>query len=212
MNKLYVQYGCGLSAPKEWTNFDVSPSLKIQKIPLIGKVISKKFGAIFPDNVLFGDIIQGLPLQDNSCDGLFCSHVLEHLSLNDFRIALKNSYKIVKPGGVFRCIVPDLELAARNYIKDLDAGKKTSSVTFMGIDTLIGLIDRPKGIKGFVSSYFGNHQHLWMWDYSSLSYELEKCGFKNIKRVYFNDSDHKMFNLLEDPERFLKAVAIECEK
>ena len=25
---IYVQYGCGLCAPKEWVNFDVSPTLR----------------------------------------------------------------------------------------------------------------------------------------------------------------------------------------
>ena len=38
MKKKYVQYGCGLSAPNEWINFDVSPTLRIQKIPIIGSL------------------------------------------------------------------------------------------------------------------------------------------------------------------------------
>ena len=63
----------------------------------------------FPSNVKYGDIIKGLPVEDNSCDGLYCSHTLEHLSLQDFRIALKNSYKILKKGGIFRVILPDIK-------------------------------------------------------------------------------------------------------
>ena len=113
MTKIYVQYGCGLSAPKEWANFDISPTLRIQNIPILGPIFKDKLNTIFPKNALYGDIIKGLPVNDNSCDGLYCSHTLEHISLNDFRKALINSYKILKPGGIFRCVVPDLELAAR---------------------------------------------------------------------------------------------------
>lgn len=99
--KKYVQYGCGHSAPKEWVNFDVSPTLRIQKTPIIGLLVKKKLNTTFPSNVLYGDIIKGLPIEDNTCDGLYCSHTLEHLALDEFRIALKNSYRILKKG---RCI------------------------------------------------------------------------------------------------------------
>ena len=81
MNKLYVQFGCGLSAPKEWLNFDSSLTLRFEKIPLLGKLYSKNEFR-FPSNVLFGDIVKGLPkIMNNSCDGIYCSHILEHLSL-----------------------------------------------------------------------------------------------------------------------------------
>jgi hypothetical protein len=43
MTKIYIQYGCGLSAPKEWTNFDVSPTLRIQKLPIDRHNFKKQF-------------------------------------------------------------------------------------------------------------------------------------------------------------------------
>ena len=211
MNKNYVQYGCGLSAPKEWTNFDVSPTLKIQNIPLIGTIFKNKLNTIFPKNVVYGDIIRGLPINDNSCDGLYCSHTLEHISLNDFRKALINSYKILKPGGIFRCVVPDLEFEARSYINNLDKNDVSSSLYFMN-NTLLGIKERPRGIKGFLSSFIGNSHHLWMWDKKSLSEELKKVGFKEIRVCEFNDSDDTMFKYVEDITRFQNAVALECKK
>ncbi len=204
---LYVQYGCGLSAPKEWTNFDVSPTLRMQKIPVIGALSPTKW----PKNVKYGDIIKGLPVADNTCDGLYCSHTLEHLSLNDFRIALKNSYKVLKKGGIFRCIVPDIESMARSYISSLDNGHKTASVNFIN-NTLMGVEQRKRGLKGLISSYYGNSHHLWMWDHQSLGEELKKAGFIDVRHAKFNDSSDAMFKLVEDPSRFEGAVAIECRK
>src|SRR5271154_2334251 len=83
----YVQYGCGFSAPAQWTNFDASLTLRLERVPLLGGVAAGKNGR-FPSNVLYGDIVRGLPVAARSCHAIYCSHVLEHLSLNDFRAAL----------------------------------------------------------------------------------------------------------------------------
>ena len=45
---LNVQYGCGLSDPEGWKNFDSSPTLRLQKLPLIGRFIKKvEFKTVF---------------------------------------------------------------------------------------------------------------------------------------------------------------------
>lgn len=211
MKKIYVQYGCGHSAPKEWTNFDVSPTLRIQNTPIIGIILKSKLNTTFAKNVLYGDIIKGLPVNNNSCDGLYCSHTLEHLSLQDFRLALLNSFNILKKGGIFRCVLPDLEFAARTYIANLDNGDKLASLNFFN-DTLLGLKVRPKSFKDFISSFFGNSNHLWMWDNISLTEELNKVGFTHIRECKFNDSKDEMFKFVEDKGRFVNAVSIECKK
>ncbi len=211
MKNNYVQYGCGLSAPKEWRNFDISPTLRIQKTPVVGTILKNKLNTNFPVNVLYGDIIKGLPIEDNSCDGLYCSHTLEHLSLRDFRQALKNSFKVLKKEGIFRCVVPDLEHAARSYINDLDNGDNLASLKFIN-NTLLGIKERPRGIKGLLNTFFGNSHHLWMWDNKSISEELKNVGFTEIRICNFNDCEDEMFKFVEDIGRFQNAVAIECRK
>jgi hypothetical protein len=210
--KQYVQYGCGHSAPEAWINFDVSPTLRIQKTPLLGSLLKKQLNTKFPPNVRFGDIVKGLPVEADSCDGLYCSHVLEHLSLRDFKTALKNSFTILKRDGIFRCVVPDLEFAARNYIRDLENGNKLASEFFIGEGTLLGIEKRPRGFKNMISSLFGNSHHLWMWDHASLSEELRLAGFREIRNCNFNDCPDEMFRMVESEGRFGNAVAIECKK
>ena len=211
MNKKYVHYGCGLAAPKEWTNFDVSPTLRMQKSPILGRLIRSRLNVVFPDNVKYGDIIKGLPVAENSCEGVYCSHTLEHLSLNECRIALKNTYKILKPRCIFRCVVPDLEILARTYIDSLENGNAEASVDFIS-GSILGTVERPRGFKGFVRSFFGNVQHLWMWDRRSLQHELERAGFKNIRECKAHDSADDLFKLVESEDRFVDAVALECRK
>ena len=212
MSKTFVQYGCGLSAPEEWINFDASPSLRLQKIPLIGGFFKYIVTTPFPKNVKYGNIIKGLPVPENSCDGLYCSHVLEHLSLEDFRTSLKNSYKILRPGGVFRCLVPDLEYAAKKYVEQISQGKRQASLDFMGDDTLLGMNERPTGIKGLLRANFGNSKHLWMWDKYSLKEELETAGFKSIRNCSYHDAEDPQFKMVEEEGRFRNAVALEASK
>src|ERR1700722_239959 len=191
---IYVQYGCGLSAPAAWINFDISPTLRIQKTPIINVLLKNQMNTRFPENVRYGDIVKGLPIDANSCDGLYCSHVLEHLSLQDFRKALRNSYKILKTGGIFRCVVPDLEYAARNYLQRLDNAESDASIQFMS-GTLLGTEKRPRGLKEQIGNMFGNSHHLWMWDRKSLSEELKAAGFQSVRPCKFNDSSDEMFKL-----------------
>ncbi len=212
MMKKYVQYGCGHSAPLEWINFDASPTLRIQKIPFIGKLLKNYLNTTFPKNVIYGDILKGLPIDKDSCDGLYCSHILEHLALEDFRLALKNSYMVLKKGGIFRCIVPDLEYSARKYINEINIGDPLASINFIGTETLLGIKKRPYGLKGILSKFLGNSHHLWMWDGLSLSSELSNAGFINVRKCIFNDSKDVYFKYVEDIGRFQHAVSIECMK
>jgi hypothetical protein len=208
MKKKYVQYGCGLSAPAEWINFDASPTLRMQKVPLIGSLIKNNLNTVFPKNVIYGDIIKGLPLSKSSCSAIFCSHTLEHLSLSDFRIALKNTYDLLENGGIFRCIVPDLEYAANKYIHDLKIDSEKASITFLE-DIMLGINSRPKKFKDVLSTYFGNSHHLWMWDKYSLKNELLTVGFNNIRFCEFNDSKEKMFSHVEEKGRFINSICLE---
>lgn len=210
-NNLYVQYGCGLSCPDQWINFDASPTLRLQKIPLLGSVIRSVSSTKFPTRIKYGDIVKGINIKDNSCAGLYCSHILEHLSYNDLMVSLKNSYKMLKPGGTFRMVLPDMERYCRDYISALDSGQPDACNTLMD-ETLLGVKQRNRGFLQFIKGYMGNSKHLWMWDYSSLSNALAEVGFTRIRRCEFNDSADKKFELVEAKGRFDGCLAIECSK
>lgn len=42
--------------------------------------------------------------------------------------------------------------------------------------------------------------------------ELKNAGFVNIRQCEFNDSSDKMFEYVEDKERFTNSIAFECSK
>lgn len=205
----YIQYGCGLDAPEEWVNFDASPSLALQRIPILGRVLKSGSKVKWPSNVRFGDITKKLPgITEGSVKGVYCSHVLEHLSLEDFRKALKNTYLLLAEGGIFRMVIPDLEYHIRIYQSSNDEEK---AIHFMK-DTILGVEKRKKGFRSVIEHMLGNSKHLWMWDFNSLKVELERVGFKGIRKCEAGDSSDPNFKLVENPARFRASVAIECRK
>jgi predicted SAM-dependent methyltransferase len=203
----YVQYGCGWSAPAGWRNFDASPTLRFERLPLIGALYTKN-DSRFPLNVEYGDIVRGLPVSPNSCKAVYCSHILEHLSLEGFRIALRNTYEILRPNGTFRLVLPDLENSAKSYLSDAspDAALKFMRETYLGHEV------RPNTLRGFVASWLGNSQHLWMWDYKSIEPELVSAGFVEVRQATFGDSSNPKFAEVEEKSRWDNCLGVECKK
>jgi hypothetical protein len=207
---LFVQYGCGLSAPDGWINFDASPTLRLQKIPVAGALVTRG-RTVFPKSVRYGDVTRGLPIQTGSCDGVYASHVLEHLALDDFYRALSETLRILRVGGRFRLIVPDLHDLAREYVETVGNGDIEASHKFMR-SAYLGMTKRPKTLKEKLITGVGNSDHLWMWDRLSMAAALSSAGFRKIREARFGDSEEPAFSLVEDPGRFQSAIAFEAIK
>lgn len=202
----WIHFGCGLCAPEEWTNFDCSPSLRLQRLPLVGRFVPGGPHGRFPPGVRYGDIVRGLPVSCGSARLVYSSHVLEHLSLEDLRSALRNCRRVLASEGVFRCVLPDLGHLVKEYVADGSAG---AAVRFME-NTLLGEPRRDRGLRGLLRHWLGNSRHLWMWDYEGLAEELRVAGFTGIRRAAFHDSEHAAFQLVEAADRWENALGIEC--
>jgi predicted SAM-dependent methyltransferase len=97
-DQVAVNLGCGSHYRKEWLNFDLYPA---------------------SEEVQQANIIDGVPLADGTADFVYNSHVLEHLCRDDARRFLQECHRILKPGGILRIAVPDLEDAAREYLRNI---------------------------------------------------------------------------------------------
>ena len=93
---------------KEWTNLYFS--LLPQPADLDERIIRHY------------DVRKPLPLADNSFDGAYAMHVIEHLDPNEGLAFVKELYRVVKPRGICRLSTPDLEDIIRNYFSRLKIG------------------------------------------------------------------------------------------
>jgi len=208
---LHVQFGCGPnSAPNGWINFDASPTLRLQRIPIIGSIITARRPRFAP-GVRYGDIVAGLPLPDGSCAAIYSSHVIEHLPYEDALKGFAESYRLLEDGGRFRVVVPDLAALTRAYLKRHETADPEAASAFMQASYL-GVRERHGRLADMLVRSFGNSAHLWMWDLPSLTEAAVKAGFSSVRPAVFNDSCDPSFEGVESPERFIDAVAIEAQK
>lgn len=98
---LFANIGCGTRyiESQRWRNFDFTTRSK----------------AVEACNLL-----AGIPLADDSVDFVYSSHVLEHFSLQQATYLLENMVRILKPHGLVRIVVPNLEDICINYLQSLE--------------------------------------------------------------------------------------------
>lgn len=95
----YLNLGCGTHFHPDWTNIDVK----------------KNVGGVHAC-----DLKNGIPFPDISFDFVYHSHLLEHFSREEGEKLLLECFRVLRPMGIIRVVVPDLELIARMYLKSLE--------------------------------------------------------------------------------------------
>jgi len=101
-NKRFYNIGAGRFRHPYWTNIDhFSEHYKKNKIDIEYDLLS----------------CDPLPIPDNSAELIYTSHVLEHITNKAVANILKESYRILKPSGIIRIVVPDIELDYQAYLR-----------------------------------------------------------------------------------------------
>lgn len=211
-----LNIGCGLSAHPSWINVDASPSLRIRHLPVVGDMLVRA-GRIpdWPAGVRYGDIVEGLHLRTGSCELIFVSHVLEHLSLGDLERALANIHKYLGPKARLRILMPDLELYARAYLVDRDGPDPEragmAAPEFMK-GSGIGAAGSRRGIVRRLREALSNSRHQWLWDVPSMTARLGTSGFADIQRRGFGETADARFMSVEDASRHKMSFCLECAR
>jgi predicted SAM-dependent methyltransferase len=103
----YLNLGCGSRFHPDWTNIDFTST---------------------GESVIGHNLTQGIPLIDNTFDVVYHSHVLEHFSKSQAKSFLAECYRVLKPGGIIRIAIPDLEQIARTYLENLEQAQAGSAI------------------------------------------------------------------------------------
>lgn len=130
---------------------------------------------------------QPIPYKNNCIDFVFSSHTLEHIIPQKVDFVLSEFYRVLKPGGAARIIVPDLRAAIKAYIKkDVDFFKQLDCLLREPPPAPIGA----QFVSWMYSSKPGdNHNgHCMAYDSDYLFFLLNRAGFKNIYKTKFKKS------------------------
>jgi predicted SAM-dependent methyltransferase len=179
-----INIGCGKSPTLGWKNYDNSPSLKLARYYFLAKTLHKlkfinpkQFELIkyFKENkILWADVRKSIPEPDNSASVIYSSHMFEHLDKHEATHFLSECHRVLKPDGIIRIAVPNLEIPINEYLKNRDADAFITSLNIF--------VDRPRTFRETLQFIlYGNREHHWMYDAKSLSKKLAACGFSNIE-------------------------------
>lgn len=115
-------------------------------------------------------------------DRVLAEHVLEHLSLQEFDAALRNIYKYLKPGGIFRLAVPDAFHPSKYYYNLVKPGGwETPFEHKLFFDH--ELVSRIAGDVGFevrLLEYFDENGIFHSTDYKNEDGVIQRCARHNV--------------------------------
>lgn len=90
-----LNLGCGARFHPAWTNLDLRPQHA---------------------HIVRHDVTRPLPFPDAHFDAVYHAHLFEHLPPRQAPALLAECRRVLRPGGVLRVVVPDLEQLARLYL------------------------------------------------------------------------------------------------
>ena len=94
-----LNIGCGRHYDRQWVNLDLEsndPSVRIH------------------------DVTKGIPYDDDEFEVVYHSHVLEHLKPELGEELIRECFRVLKPNGILRIVVPNLERIAQLYLETHD--------------------------------------------------------------------------------------------
>jgi predicted SAM-dependent methyltransferase len=165
-----LNWGCGTEPPGGWINCDV------KKAPGID---------------ISCDIRDGLPLDDDSIDYAVSVHALPELAHPEVEPALAELHRVLKPDGVLRLALPDLEKAMGAY-REGNAGY------FLIPD------DDARSIGGKLivqMTWYGYSKSMYTFDFTEEL--LYRAGFRRVVRCRYREtaSEHAEIAALDNRER-----------
>jgi SAM-dependent methyltransferase len=213
-----LHLGCGLTTPDNWLNVDGSLQVEFAKRPrlkqlLVNIGVYPRSQADIPwsPNVLRLNLRKQLPFEDRSFTAIYSSHTFEHLYHNEAVTLARECYRIMKPGGICRIVVPDLTVAIQRYLVNSSQPEITDAADRL-MDEL-GLYSRSSkpGILGTYHNITSFHNHKWVYDAKSLKQLLIEAGFSEVSNPTGLQGKLPDLEKIESPSRVLDGAGIIAE-
>lgn len=178
---LKLHLGCGTVYKEGWVNVDNNSDNNISKLDLNW------------------DMRKPLPFPDNSVCFIFNEHFLEHLTVEEGQIALKDFMRVLKKGGIMRIAMPDLKDTIANYLNENYFTENETSLKKYGLTFI-------KTSAELINIGFRAWGHKWLYDWEELERRLREAGCTHIEKCTIQKSNFLNLQDLENrPESTLIA-------
>jgi SAM-dependent methyltransferase len=201
-----LNLGCGSRVLPGWVNADYALGARLAKWPLFGAV-NRRLGLFDLDwhpDIVIHDLTRPFPWAAGSAEVVYSSHTLEHFTRDDGRRFLTECYRVLRPGGVLRIVVPDLRHEVQRY---LDGELRAEDF----VENLYVIFRRSANPLKTALGPWLQFPHKCMYDTPRLVAILRELGFDAGARAAF-DSAIADIRAIELPDRTTHAVIVEGRK
>lgn len=172
-----IHFGCGLNPIEGWLNTDYYPN-----DPAIPHL----------------DLTSCFPLPDGSLALAFSEHVIEHLPLAGGINMLRESFRVLRPGGRIRISTPALPALLAIYQQPDETAHR--AYLDWHADTWLGDADLTTPAV-VLNDFARNWGHLIIYDPETLCKIIEMAGFEQIRRCELQKSEDQRLAGLENETR-----------
>ena len=191
---LKVHLGCGADIRPGWINIDLGLT------PWSGVNTSPRHGA----TVIKHDLRRGLPLEADSCDFIYSSHFFEHLEYRYGLKLMRDCYRVLRPGGIFRAALP-------NFRGGFDAYLRGDYKYVELINIFEVLPDVEPGTETLVDhinyGVYQHGEHKCIYDEEKFMLVLRRIGFNSVSTSSYQEGIDP-----DDPVRQRYSFYIEAVK
>jgi predicted SAM-dependent methyltransferase len=163
-------------------NFEPGPNWKKPDISWLSVDIDASLGEIVVNFQEF----EKLPLENNSVECVYGSHVFEHMSIFKSQLVFNEIYRTLRGNGTFRLILPDAEKSINEYIKGnhgyelfkrrKERAKKNQKIEYTLFESMREYFLSPNGQANLLGKNALAHQNAWA--YETIKTHLMRAGFK----------------------------------
>jgi predicted SAM-dependent methyltransferase len=175
-----LNIGCGPHPDKRFINLDYSWS---PEIDICWDITKKKY-----------------PIASVSLTGIYTEHCMEHIPVESFRTNCGEFFRMLKPTGNIRIIVPDGEL----YFSLYEERKRGNYIKMPYEENYITPMARINGL-------FRNHGHQFIYDFATMKKILEEAGFIDIEKESYLKGRNPCL-LIDTPGRADESLYVEATR
>lgn len=174
-----LHWGCGSSTKPGWINSDRRPARGVDVV---------------------ADIENGLPLEDDSIDYTVSVHALQEIAYPDLVPTLRELRRVLRPGGVLRLILPDLDKGIQAYLANNPAHflVPDEDVKSLGGKFIVHML------------WYGHSQVLFTHDF--VEELLLKAGFAHVVRCQPRETASAHPGIVELDNRESESLFVEAVK
>ena len=172
-----LHWGCGSHTRDDWINSDLAAG---------------------PGIDICCDILKGLPLEDASIEYISSQHGLPEIAIWDQVAALRELHRVLKPDGVLRMSLPDLDL----FIDAYRSGRADAFHVYSW-DTLAG---------NFITHMLLHNTIKTPFTYGFAAELMGKAGFRTVYRTSFRQTGSAHSDIVQFDNRESESFYIEAVK